>query len=119
MGVALIAQPELLKKIDPRNWDVREVSQRCQVFTLNPLPDAVSVRQFVSQKLKAVDMTFGEIFGVRAEEAIKEWLTQEDGKKRVNLCYPLAIENLVVKAMNEAANFGEKRISFELIRGLR
>lgn len=118
LGIALIGQPELLQKLDQRNWEVREVSQRCQIAQLRPLDDAQAVSGFLGIKFKRIGSDLDAVIDPRAMDAIGEKLTLVRGKERVSLCYPLAIQNLVTRAMNEAAENGERRITAESVRAL-
>lgn len=118
ISVVIFGQPELMEKLDPRRWETREVSQRFSVTQLEPLHDAHAIRKFLELKLKRVGADPDQVLEPRVEEAVKERLTLSSPKGRLNMCYPLAIQNLMTVATNEAAKVGDTRITRELVLGV-
>ena len=118
ISVVVFGQPELLKVLDPRNWETREVSQRFSVCTLEPLHDARSIRAFLELKLKRIGANPDQVLEPRVEEAVMDRLTLVKDKVRLNMCYPLAVQNLMTVATNEASKLGETRITRDLVLGV-
>ena len=117
IGIVLIGQPELGELLDEkRNYDAREVIRRCEIATLRPLNG--NLPEYLALKFKRVGKSLEDIFEPSAFDAIKERLTrQRPGNKSVEShLYPLVVQNLVVKAMNVAAEIGVGRIDAALIR---
>lgn len=118
LGIALIGQPELLFKLDAKNWEVREVSQRCQIARLMPFEDAASIQQFLVKKFSRIGVDVEQLLEPRTAEAIKARLTEKRGKDVLNLCYPLGIQNLMTRALNQAFELGERRVTADAVGGL-
>lgn len=119
LSIVVFGQPELKRHLDPRNWEMREVSQRFSLVELEPLHDARTVRSYLELKLKRIGADPDQLLEPRVEEAIKDRLTLEGpNKSRLNMCYPLAIQNLMTVAMNEAAKLGDTRVSRDLVLGV-
>jgi type II secretory pathway predicted ATPase ExeA len=119
LSIVVFGQPELALLLDPRRWDMREVSQRFSQVTLEPLHDAKAIRTFLELKLRRIGADPDQLLEPRVEESVKDRLTLEGkNKARLNMCYPLAIQNLMTVAFNEAAKIGDTRITRDLILGV-
>jgi type II secretory pathway predicted ATPase ExeA len=117
LGIALIAQPELLKLLNSNNHEVREVMQRCELVTLPPLDQ--DLEGYLKHKLRAFDVKFDEVFGKDAMDAIRQRLIHmpRDGKAKdaQSQCYPLMVNNLVCRAMNAATKAGWPTVDAQVI----
>lgn len=117
LGVALIAQPELLRLLNSNNHEVREVMQRCELVTLPPLDQ--DLEGYLKHKLRAFDVKFDEVFGKDAMDAIRQRLIHmpRDGKAKdaQSQCYPLMVNNLVCRAMNAATKAGWPTVDAQVI----
>ena len=82
LGIVLIGQTELAQKLSENNPAVREVVQRCEVVTLQPLTDG------------------------------------KRGVVETSLLYPLAVNNLVSAAINQAAELGFDKVDGDMVRGV-
>jgi len=119
VSVILVGQPELEAKLSLSNFDIREFSYRCNIMTMQPL--GPSVTDYIAHKLKRCNVDFSKIITPDAIEAIKKRLqgvvqygiTKSNGSK--DMTYPLMVNTLLVKAMNEAASACEPVITAELI----
>ena len=117
LGVILIGQPELSDLLDEsRHPELREVIRRCEVATLMPL-DA-HLEQYILHKLMRRNVDPARIFAPDAFEAIRLRLTQRHGRAVASQLYPLMVNNLLVKAMNQAARIGEDLVTAEVIQSL-
>lgn len=117
LGVILIGQPELSDLLDEsRHPELREVIRRCEVATLMPL-DA-HLEQYIQHKLQRRNVDPTRIFAPDAYEAIRIRLTQRHGRAVASQLYPLMVNNLMVKAMNQTARIGEDLVSAEVIQSL-
>lgn len=116
ISIVMIGQPELLARLDAsRNYHLRELINRTTVAQLQPFDDSKDVRDYLALK-------FGrgaKVFSFDAYEGILEALSEARSGRRVSAAYPLSINNLVIEALNQAAELGLETISAELIRGLR
>lgn len=115
LGIALIGQPELKVKLDERNPMVREVVQRCELVEILPLDD--NVEKYLELKFARVDKPLAEVFEPEAFDAIRARLTFSGRGPRaeVSMLYPLAVNNLVSRAMNLAAEHKAPKIDKQLI----
>jgi type II secretory pathway predicted ATPase ExeA len=117
LGVILIGQPELSDLLDEsRHPELREVIRRCEVATLMPL-DA-HLEQYIMHKLMRRNIDPPRIFAPDAFEAIRIRLTQRHGRAVASQLYPLMVNNLLVKAMNQTARIGEDLVTAEVIQSL-
>lgn len=118
LGVVLIGQPELKIRLSAHNPEVREVVQRCEVVELGPLDR--HVEGYVKHKLSRASVSVDDIFESDAFDAIRMKLTRSvrGGKASdaVSICYPLVVNNLIARAMNNAALISAQKISAELIQ---
>jgi len=123
VSVILVGQPELEAKLSLSNFDIREFSYRCNIMTMQPL--GASVTDYIAHKLKRCNVDFKNIITPDAIDAIKQRLqgvvqygiTRSNGSK--DMTYPLMVNTLLVKAMNEAASALEPIITAELIKDIK
>lgn len=121
LSIILIGQTELGWKLSEHNPEVREVVQRCSLVHLPPLDNHVEA--YLRHKFSRAGMEFDAIMAPGAVDEIRHQLrtnVQEvrRGKREnrmASLCYPLAINNLISAAANEAVKIGEPRITADLI----
>lgn len=121
LAIILIGQTELEWKLSERNPEVREVVQRCELVHLPPLDDHVEA--YLTHKFTRAGLSFGQLFESDAADEIRNRLrtsiVRTVGGRRVaqvqSLCYPLAINNLVSAAINEAVKIGAPKINAALI----
>lgn len=115
LGIVLVAQPELLLKLDERkNPDLREFIRRCEIATLKSLNG--NLEEYLALKFKRVGRALSDVFEPDAFDAIRARLTRRrlNGEVESHL-YPLVVQNLVAKAMNEAADLTFQKINAKLI----
>jgi type II secretory pathway predicted ATPase ExeA len=119
VSVILVGQSELEAKLSLSNFDIREFSYRCNIMTMQPL--GASVTDYIAHKLGRCNVDYKNVITADAIEAIKQRLqgvvqygiTRSNGSK--DMTYPLMVNTLLVKAMNEAASAFEPQITAELI----
>jgi type II secretory pathway predicted ATPase ExeA len=117
MSIILLGQPELKHKLSESNAQVREVVQRCEKIELRPMNG--SLPEYVKFRFSRIDAEAGKIITDDAIEALRSKLTGAASRSGVNdsvsLVYPLAVGNLVVAAMNLAANVGSPLVTPEIV----
>ena len=117
LGVALVAQPELLRLLNSNNGEVREVMQRCELVTLPPLDK--DLEGYLRHKLRNSSASFDAVFAKDAIDAIRQRLIYmpRDGKAKdaQSQCYPLMVNNLVCRAMNAATKAGWPTVDAQVI----
>ncbi|MFD1894916.1 ExeA family protein [Ottowia beijingensis] len=118
IGVALIAQPELRNVLHSQNPEVREVMQRCEVVELPPLDN--DLEGYLQHKFARFDLRPEDVFEPDAFNALRARLIRtprgaKGGDGAVSTCYPLAVHNLVARAMNAAAAAGYPKVDAAVV----
>lgn len=119
LGILLVAQPELKHRLADglRDGSLREVAQRCELVELLPLDNDLA--GYLACRAKAAGTTLDALMDPAAVDAIRARLTlKRDGRRAISLVYPLAVHNLVTKALNEAAGIGLPKVTADLIKQL-
>ena len=126
IGIILVGQPELKDRLDERrNYEAREVIRRCEIAELMPL-DSV-LEEYLRMKFKRVGADFSAIFAPDAIEGMRtsaklliEVRDSRTGRvsKSFSNIYPLTVNRFVIRALNQAAEVGESRITAELVKEL-
>ncbi len=118
IGVALIAQPELRNVLHSQNPEVREVMQRCEVIELPALDN--DLEGYIAHKFARFDLAPADVFEPDAFNALRARLIRvprgaKGGEGAVSTCYPLAVHNLVARAMNAAAAAGYPKVDAAVV----
>lgn len=121
LGIVLIGQTELAQKLSENNPNVREVVQRCEVVTLLPLTDG-KLAGYLKHKFERAGGDIAKVMDESAIDAIAERLTVRSrtakGAEQHSLLYPLAVNNLVSAAMNQAAELGFDIVDADVVKGV-
>ncbi|MGN6229153.1 MAG: ExeA family protein [Dyella sp.] len=116
LGIILIGQPELGDRLDERrNYDAREVIRRCEIARLSPLNG--NLEEYLTLKFNRVQVKLESIFEPDAYDAIRARLTRRrpGTNEAESQLYPLVVQNLIVKCMNQAVELGLPKVSGELV----
>lgn len=119
LSVILLGQPELGVRLSKRNPEVREVVQRCEVVTLDPLDDALS--GYLEHKLASAGRTLDDLVDASGLDALRERLgiasveTRARSQTRCSRAYPLAVGNLLAASLNIAAAIGAPRVTAAIV----
>lgn len=123
LSIVLIGQPELHDKLDERRYyEAREVIRRCEIVNLLPLDTQVG--DYLALKFRRVGADPAAILDTNAIDAIRmhpqmsRTVRGKGGAELVSRTYPLVINNLVTKAMNEAALHGAPKVTADIIKGV-
>lgn len=103
VGILLIAQPELLKKLT--GAAVREVAQRMELIQLTPL--GPGLREYLSHRFSRAGSSLEAVMEANAVDAITNVLRD---------VYPLALHNLLGRAINTAASLGAPKVTADMVR---
>lgn len=120
LGILLIGQTELGVKLSESNPQVREVVQRCELVELPPLRGG-ALPDYLRHKFARVGADLDKVITEDGIEALRERLTgpaDQRGRNAKSLCYPLAVGNFVIAAMNTAADIGVPVVNAEVIRNV-
>lgn len=119
LSVVLLGQPELGHRLSELDASIREIVQRCEVVHLRPLDGALE--PFLAHKLARAGKRLDEVITPDGLDAIRARLTIDTGRGRastgpVSLLYPLAVQNLLTAALNQAAELGLPQVSADIVR---
>jgi type II secretory pathway predicted ATPase ExeA/DNA-binding XRE family transcriptional regulator len=118
LSIILLGQPELKHKLSESNAQVREVVQRCEKIELRPMNG--SLPEYVKFRFTRAEADAERVITDEAIEALRAKLTGSPSRSgahdSVSLVYPLAVGNLVVAAMNLAANLQAPIVTPEIIK---
>lgn len=115
LGIILIGQVELKGLFDESiHIEMREVIRRIQTAEIRGLNG--NIKQYLSLKFKRVGAKIEDIFADDALDALSRRLTTKDRQsKTISHAYPLLVNNYAAKAMNEAYELGEKKVTQDII----
>jgi len=118
LSIILIGQSELGERLDKAGVDLREVSQRCDVVILPPLPD---VGEFIRHRFTGIGLDADKIFAQEAFAELRQRLIvgQDKQSQGVDKAYPLAVSNLAIACINFAAQNGLRQIDADVVRAAR
>ncbi|HDR0691092.1 AAA family ATPase [Bisgaard Taxon 45] len=118
LSIVLVGQPELKLKLSERNFEVREVVQRCEIVTLEPLDSCLE--QYVDFRAQVIGKKASDFFDKDALDAVRQRLimTNSRNKTQTSLLYPLAVGNLLTSAMNLAAELGSPLVTADIVKGV-
>ncbi len=115
LSIVLIGQPELKTKLDARRYfEAREVINRTEIIELLPLDGVVG--EYLKLKFGRLDKKLDEIIDADAIDALRMRLTLQDRSGATSYVYPLMVNNLTTRAMNEAAELGAARVTADIVR---
>ena len=121
LGIVLIGQTELAQTLSENNPAVREVVQRCEVVTLQPLTDG-QLAGYLKHTFARAGADLAAVLDDSAIDAVSERLNQRQRTQRgvveTSLLYPLAVNNLVSAAINQAVELGFDKVDGDMVRGV-
>ena len=118
LGILLLAQPELRVRLEAglRSGSLREVAQRCEMVELLPL-DA-DLRAYLELRAAAVNVDLDAIIEPKAVDQLRTRLTRKTSGGAMSMCYPLAVNNMVTRAMNSAAELGVPVVNRDVVNAV-
>lgn len=121
LAIILIGQPELKARLDERqNYEAREVIRRCEIAQLEPLNG--NLESYLALKFKRAGKDLAQIFAPDAFDAIRTRLTTRargpGAHDALSQMYPLVVNRLVTRALNEAAMIGATSVDRAVIEAL-
>lgn len=118
LGILLLAQPELKVRLDSglRSGSLREVAQRCEIVELLPL-DA-DLAAYLELRATAAGARLDALMEAKAVDQLRTRLTRKTAQGAVSMCYPLAVNNMVTRALNTAAELGSPLVTKDVINAI-
>lgn len=119
LGIILIGQTELKDTFnESQNVDIREVIRRVQVAEIRGLNG--NLKEYVAVKFNRIGAKPETIFSEDAYEAMSRRLTTKtkDGKGKISHAYPLTVNNHIARALNQACEIGEAKVTAEVIEAI-
>lgn len=104
-SIILLGQPELGALLDSRSWAVREVVRRCEMVEIGALDQPGELEEFLAARVG------GEQFEAGAYEAIRQRLSRRTRGGVVSTAWPLAVANLVTRALNLSVDLGLPQVT--------
>lgn len=119
LGVCLIGQPELQLLLSEQRAEIREIVQRCEQVSLEPLDNDLCA--YLRHKFARMGLRYEDMFEEDACDAVRARLVHlpRGGKPTdaYSVCFPLVVNNLVSRAMNAAAEAGFEKVNAQVIAG--
>lgn len=112
LSIILLGQTELALRLSEHAPDIREVVQRIEVVTLEPLDEALD--SYLAFKLKAAGVDLADVFTRDGLDALAQRLKIGQANER-SVAYPLAIHNLSGAALNTAAQIGAPIVDADVV----
>jgi len=114
LSIILIGQPELSSILDEtHNNEIRHAIRRITIAEITGL--GKDIGPYLNHKLRKYNTNIDNIFEKEAIEAIDKRLRIKNGRKTILTSYPLSVNNLSIKAMNMATEFGFKKVNAESV----
>lgn len=116
LAVTLIGQPELGERLDERkNYEMREFIRRCEVARLRPLDN--NLEEYFALKFRRIGMAVTDVVDKSTYDALRARLVRTNPytKEMESQCYPLIVQNALVKCMNQAAELGLPKVNADLV----
>lgn len=116
LGILLLGHPELEDKLN--RFDVREVSQRCQVARLCHL--GADLPAYLQFRAANAGRKLDEFISPDGVDELRTRLTVSAGagNEPVSLLYPLNVNNWMAAALNTAAGLGAPLVDRDVIRAV-
>ena len=93
---------------------------RIEVVELDPFMTSDDVKGYLALKLGRAGASVDRVFDEDAYAAIIEAMTRRmKSGQTIRFCYPLSVNNLVKRAMNEAAELCEPKVNAEIINSVK
>lgn len=120
LSIILIGQPELKEKLNVgKHPEAREVIRRIEVAELTPLQNEQELAEYIGLKLSRINIKAEQVLGGDAYAALFTKLQRQSRSGKVFLnTYPLIINNLVRRAMNEATELGADKVDAEIVNAM-
>lgn len=116
VGIILIGQTELRYKLDERRYpEAREFIRRCTQVEVEPLGNDLA--GYIAFRFKRAGGDLERVLAPGAVDALRRRLTyiRRNAGPAVSMALPLAVNNLLARAMNTAESLGLERVTAELV----
>lgn len=116
LGIILVAQPELQAKLDAYRYEARELINRLEIATIDPL--GADLEDYLEKKFKRAGRAVQDILAPDVCDTLRLKLRRDVGKKQVSILYPLRVNVDLTRAMNKAADLGMPMVTAGTIESL-
>lgn len=116
LGIVLVGQPELQSKLDNYKYEARELINRLEIATLEPL--GRDLEGYLAMKFDRIGKQLADFLSPDACDALRAKLQRQVGKDRISLLYPLRVNVEITRAMNKAADLGMPLVDAAVISKL-
>jgi type II secretory pathway predicted ATPase ExeA len=119
IGIVLLGQNELKDRLSERKAEVREVVQRCELVELDPLDSELEA--YLSLKFARIGINVSDVLEPDVYDALRNRLIEIPRGGKISdaksICYPLAVNNMMIRAMNAAAVTGFDKVNAQIVEG--
>lgn len=121
LGIILIGQPELQRRLENYSYEARELINRLEIATLEPL--GKDLEDYLRMKFERVGAKLDDVLGPDACDALRLKQMRDvtvNGRHqgKVSQLYPLAVNVAITRAMNRAAELGAPLVTGDVIRNI-
>lgn len=117
LSVLLIAQPELLHKLNPNDASMREVTARCEIVHLPPLDN--DLVPYLTHRFQRAGVALDAVIDAAAIDALRDKMSLSARNKRgLSQIYPLALHNALISMLNAAADIGAPKVTRDFVGGV-
>lgn len=115
LGIILIGQPELKSLFNEgTHIEMREVIRRIQTAEIRGLNG--HMKDYLNMKFKRIGAKVEDLITDEAIKSLSSRLTIKDkNNKVISHAYPLIVNNYLARAMNEAYEMGERKVTEDVI----
>lgn len=121
LGIILIGQPELQRRLENYSYEARELINRLEIATLEPL--GKDLEDYLRMKFERVGAKVNDVLAPDACDALRIKQMRDvtvNGRiqGQVSHLYPLAVNVAITRAMNRAAELGAPLVTGDVIRNI-
>lgn len=115
LGILLLAQTELKTRLSEglRSGKLREVAQRCELVELLPLDN--DLKPYLECRAAAAGQELSRLVADDAIDQLRVRLTRKTPNGLVSMCYPLAVNNMLTRCFNVAAELSVPLVTKEIV----
>lgn len=116
VSIILFGQPELERKLEMADPEVREVAQRIEIVRVQPLGN--HLHAYLKHRFERIGADIDKVIDDTGIDALRAKLTPNSKTRGdISLLYPLAVHNTLAAAMNSAAAIGAPLVTRDVVGG--
>lgn len=121
LGIILIGQPELQRRLENYSYEARELINRLEIIPMEPL--GKDLEDYLRMKFARIGAKLDDVLAPDACDALRARQMRDvtvNGRiqGKVSQLYPLAVNVAITRAMNRAAELGAPLVTGDVIRNI-